>query len=122
MRTTYEVESHVSREISGLRLMRRLLLALTIGFVVLAAVNGWAHWRVGSALQRAEESRTEFCSAMHTLNVTLDRMIADGRQSLEAYRDDGTITAAQYARELERIRGQRDALGHADCPPRRSRR
>jgi dimeric dUTPase (all-alpha-NTP-PPase superfamily) len=116
--STFETETQVSREISGLRLMRRLLLALVVGFVVLAGVNGWAHWRVGGSLERAERARTEFCSGLHLLNVTLDRMIADGRTSLEAYLDDGTITRAQYVRELERIRGQRDALGGADCPPR----
>jgi hypothetical protein len=116
--TTFETETAISREISGLRLMRRLLLALVVGFVVLAGVNAWAHSRVGGALERAEEARTEFCAAMHTLNVTLDRMIADGRGSLEAYRDDGTISTEQYRRELARIETQRDALGGADCPPR----
>jgi hypothetical protein len=121
MKSTYQQEAEVSRQIGGLRLMRRLLLSLVAGFVVLALVNAWAHSRVGEALDRAEGARTEFCAGMHLLNVTLDRMIADGRTSLEAYREDGTISQAQYDRELERIRGQRDALGGADCPPRQRR-
>lgn len=118
MRTTYEREVEVSKQIGGLRLMRGTILALVAAVVLIAAVNAWAHWRVGEAIGEANRARTEFCTGMHTLNVTLDRMIADGRGSLDAYLADGTITRAQYERELERIAGQREALGGADCPPR----
>lgn len=59
------------------------------------------------------------CLRIHTLTMTLDKMIADSVQSLKAYRDDGTITRGQYDREVVRIGRQRDQLGGADCPPRR---
>lgn len=61
---------------------------------------------------------TDNCRRIHTLTSTLDRMIGDGRKSLAAYLADGTITAAQYRRELARIAEQRGVLAGADCPPR----
>ena len=97
--------------VGGFRLMRLTILTIAVAVVVFAGVSAWAFHRSGAV-------REEFCTAMHTLNVTLDRMIANGQRSLEAYLKDGTITRAQYRRELERIEGQRAQLGPADCPPR----
>lgn len=58
------------------------------------------------------------CLRIHRMYETLDQMVFDGRQSLQAYRDDGTITDLQFARELARIETQRVKLAGADCPPR----
>ena len=97
--------------IGGFRLMRLTILTIAVAVVVFAGVSAWA-------FHRSSAVRQEFCGSMHTLVVTLDRMIADGQRSLDAYLEDGTITREQYRRELKRIDGQRAQLGPADCPPR----
>jgi anti-sigma factor RsiW len=103
-------ELHDER-IRGLRLLRRTVLTLVLAIVVLAGVIAWS-------ASRSREARSESCKAMHTLVVTLDRIVRNGREGLRAYLADGTITRAQYERELARSRQATRQLGSADCPPR----
>lgn len=98
--------------ISGLRLIRRTLLALCAVVAVLGLVTGWSFSEV-------RQAGRDNCERIHTLTATLDRMIADSRKSLDAYVADGTITPGQRDRELARIRRQRVELAGADCPPRK---
>ena len=69
--------------------------------------------------KRTSALGTDNCRRIHTLTATLDRMIADSRESLDAYVKDGTITLRQRDRELGRVALQRRKLAGADCPPRR---
>lgn len=67
---------------------------------------------------KASDRTQDNCVRLHRLYNTLDQMVFDGRQSLQAYRDDGTITNKQFVRELGRIETQRVKLAGADCPRR----
>lgn len=61
----------------------------------------------------------ENCQRIHQLVVTLDQLIASGREQSKAYQREGTITKAQLERALRENDKSRAKLGEADCPPRK---
>jgi hypothetical protein len=95
------------------RAQRTLIVAVAIAAAVI--VFGFA---VGIGVGLLSDRTEDNCQRIHQLVVTLDQLIASGREQSKAYEREGTITRAQLERALRENDKSRAKLGEADCPPR----
>jgi hypothetical protein len=99
----------------GSRKQRRMTFAgavtIALSVVVIGAAAGFGLWITAD---RTDDN----CQRIHQLVVTLDQLIASGREQSKAYEREGTITRAQLERALRENDKSRAKLGEADCPPR----
>lgn len=75
---------------------------------------------VAPTVLKTSSDTDDNCARIHQLVLTLDTLIASGREQSKAYEREGTITKAQLERALRENDKSRAKLGEADCPPRLS--
>lgn len=91
---------------------------MVVAAVAAAVALPFASWVVGSTVSKNADDAVDNCARIHAIVKVGGEIIASGRVDLEKYRDEGTITQAQFVRARRAVDERLRRWNTADCPPR----